>query len=92
MSKIVEKAMTIAHHAGNTRNSFAREEILADLRAHLGAREAVTAALLEALEAQVSAFAMDGIDEIEVEYGLGTAQRIAAGRAAIALALAKEQE
>jgi len=90
MSKFVEKAMTIAHHAGNTRNSFARGEILADLRAHLGAREAVTAALLEALEAQVSAFDGETIDEIEANYGLGTAQRIDAGRAAIALA--KEQE
>jgi hypothetical protein len=90
MSKFVEAAMTIAHHAGNTRNAFARGEILADLRAHLERREAVTAALLEALEKQIAPFNGDAIDKIYDEYGSGTAERIHAGRAA--LALAKEQE
>jgi hypothetical protein len=42
--------------------------------------------LVAALEMQISAFSGDAIDEIEMEYGLGTAQRVDAARAAIAKA------
>ena len=42
--------------------------------------------LLEALRLQVSAFDGDALDEIEEGYGLATAQRVDAARAAIAKA------
>lgn len=43
--------------------------------------------LRAALERQIAAFDGDSIDEIEAEYGVGTAQRIADGRAILAAAL-----
>ena len=42
--------------------------------------------LVAALEMQISAFSGDAIDEIEMGYGLGTAQRVDAARAALAKA------
>lgn len=39
--------------------------------------------LLKALQLSISAFEGDAIDEIEAEYGVGTAQRVHAARTAI---------
>lgn len=46
--------------------------------------------LLEALRAQIAAFDGDTFDEIEDEYGLGTAQRIFVAREAIAKATGEQ--